>query len=272
MTDRPRLVYILGAGHCGSTLLSLLLNGHSDVFGLSELSKLAAARRDHDEVLATETWRAIRARFDEVSPTPFDALDLGHPSWRTFARWDTSRIQAWAAPRALLMSAIRDVTGAGTLIDASKAWQQLYLLRRSGLFDLYVIHLVRDGRGVVHAYHRKYGALRHGLGRWLKPSLVAPWLERNIPGERWLRLQYEQLAAAPEATLQRVCGFIGIPYEPAMLRFRSHDWFGIGGNRMSKSEDETIRLDERWRREMAPRHRALVEVVGGVVNRYYGYE
>jgi nucleoside-diphosphate-sugar epimerase len=32
-----QLVYILGSGYCGSTLLNRLLNGHSQVIGLSEI-------------------------------------------------------------------------------------------------------------------------------------------------------------------------------------------------------------------------------------------
>jgi hypothetical protein len=271
MPARPRLVYILGAGHCGSTLLSLLLNGHRDVFALSEFSKLSASVRDHDEVLTTPTWRRIAARFDQRSAVPLAALDLAHPSWRRFAAWTLAEVQAWAAPRALLLETITEVTGAHTLVDASKAWQQLHLLNRSQLFDVFVIHLVRDGRGIVHAYQRKYGDLRHGLSRWLKPSLVAPWLERQVPADRWLRVHYERLAESPEATLRQICSFLALEFEPAMLRFRSHDWFGIGGNRMRNGQDETIRLDERWRRDMTTRQRLVVDVIGGAVNRYYGY-
>jgi hypothetical protein len=39
------LVYVLGAGHCGSTLLNLLLKGHSQVLGLSEIYLIPQMKR-----------------------------------------------------------------------------------------------------------------------------------------------------------------------------------------------------------------------------------
>src|SRR6056297_1886775 len=38
----PMLVYVVGVGHCGSTLLSLALDRHPDVFAVSEIIGLNA--------------------------------------------------------------------------------------------------------------------------------------------------------------------------------------------------------------------------------------
>jgi hypothetical protein len=169
-----------------------------------------------------------------------------------------------------LMTYLSEVTNRPWIVDASKSWQALYLMQRSALFDLRVVHLVRDARGVVHSYDKKYGDLRHGLAKWVKSSVAALGLASRFEN-RWLRVRYEDLARDPEQTLTTICALLDLEFEPAMLRFRQHPWFGIGGNRMSRRGDETIRLDERWRREMSWGRQLLVNVVGGPLNRYYGY-
>ena len=270
MTDRPRVIYVLGAGHCGSTLLGLLLNGHPACLGVSELSKLAESIAANDPVLDTAPWREAARGFEATTGAPFATLDLGHPSWRTFARWTDTEVATWARPRAALVDCLARATDKPWIVDATKSWQPLYLMQRSGLFDLRVVHLLRDVRGVAHSYLTKYGDLRHGLRKWLKPNVAAMALGARF-GDHWLRVRYEDLAADPEATLARVCALAGLRYDPAMRRFRDHAWLGIGGNRMAARTDDTIRVDERWKRELSWKDRVVVGVVGGALNRYYGY-
>jgi hypothetical protein len=264
------VIYILGAGHCGSTLLGLLLNAHSQMVAVSELSKLANSIRDRDPVLDRPAWRATADQFERQLGARFTELDLSHPPWHVLARWSRADIEHWARPRAVLLRALSTSTSRPWIIDGSKSWQPLYLLARSELFDLRVLHLVRDARGVVHSYAKKYDDLRHGLAKWVKPSLAGMLLAPSF-GERWLRVRYEDLAGDPSRTLERICAHIGVAFEPAMLRYRDREWLGIGGNRMSTRADDTIRLDERWRREMSTRDRLVVDLLGGALNRYYGY-
>ena len=44
---------------------------------------------------------------------------------------------------------------------------------------------------------------------------------RSLPNaaKSYLEVRYEELVGAPEATLQRVCGFLGEAYRPEMLSF-----------------------------------------------------
>jgi hypothetical protein len=268
--DRPRVLFVLGAGHCGSTLLGMLLNAHPECVGVSEISKLRESIDANDPALDLPEWREVASRYEAATGQRFAEIDFAHPRWSELVRWGPAEIDAWVAPRAQVFEAIGAVTGRPWIVDGSKSWQQLYLMERSRRFDLRVVHLVRDARGIVHSYAKKYGELGHGLAKWFKPSLAAVAMSRWL-GDRWLRIRYEDLAGDPAATLARVCGFLGVDYDPAMLEFRAHRWLGIGGNRMSRGGEGGIRLDERWRREMSWRDRLVVDVVGGPLNRYYGY-
>ena len=54
---------------------------------------------------------------------------------------------------------------------------------------------------------------------WIEVELNLSKLRRELPDERWMELQYETLVTEPEKTLTRVCQFLGIPYDPAMLTY-----------------------------------------------------
>ena len=270
------VAYILGAGHCGSTLLSMLLNGHSEMLALSELRKiggllgpLAAARQPNP--LEGDLWRRVRARYEASFGAPFDELAIDHPSWKTFVGWSRDAIQAWVDPQIRLLECIAAESGSRFLIDSSKSWQQLYLLRRSGRVRIKVLHALRDGRAVLHSYNRKYDDFLFSFGQWAKPTAMAAVLRPMFGEAEWLAVRYEDLATRPTEALARICTFLDLEFEPAMLRFRSHPWFGIQGNRMAHGTTEEIRLDEKWRRDLSRRNRLLFQLLGGPLNRYYGY-
>jgi hypothetical protein len=268
--ERPRVLFVVGAGHCGSTLLSLLMNGHPDCIAVSELGGIAQSISGNDAALAHPEWQETARRYEARTGRRFTELDLYHPSWKTIVRSSRAEIAAQMQPRAELMQCLIEVTGKSWVVDASKSWQQLYLMNRSGLFDLHAIHLVRDAHGIVHSYTKKYKRVRYGLVKWAKSNAAALAIA-PLFGKRWLRVRYEDLTRDPAAMLARICEHVGFAYVPEMLDYRSHVWLGLGGNRMAKRTDSTIRLDERWRTEMSPRDRLLVDLVGGVLDRYYGY-
>ena len=270
------VAYILGSGHCGSTLLSLLLNGHPRMLGLSELRKIRVVMRQPEtsserNPLHGDLWARVRARYESTYGTAFADLAIDHPSWMTFARWSRERIQAWAEPGVRLLSTIAAESGRDILVDSSKSWQQLYLLRRSGRMPIKVLHVLRDGRAVLHSYKRKYDNFLYCFGQWAKPTAMAAVLRPLFADDEWLPVHYEALATDPEGTLAQVCQFLGTEFAPSMLRFRSHPWFGIRGNRMAQGASEEIRLDEKWRRDLPRRERLLFDLLGGPLNRFYGY-
>lgn len=299
-----RLVYILGAGHCGSTLLDMLLSGHSKIFAAGEVTNIhrywaiAAAqqpapvrsaqpgrRRDWLEVSShpfeSAAWqRAIRC-YENTMGQPFDTVAADHVGWqrplfrqpgwgRLFFRTRREDIAQWSRPQRVLFDCLHTATGAPIITDASKRPQRLYLLLRSGTLDLAVVHLIRDGRGIMYSFLRKYGRWGDSFRRWAGPTLMAFYLRRLAARVPWLDVRYEDLAQAPERTLIRICDFLSVSFEPEMLEFRSHPYLGIGGNRMREGQGG-IRLDEQWKHDWRGPSRLAFAVAGGWLNRLCGY-
>ncbi len=299
MTQHYTLLYILGSGHCGSTLLDLLLNGHSQILGLGEIVALkryialakkvprnspkplqSSCRRnqlkDWIEVeshpLDTPFWQAVKRCYESIAEAPFDRIDTHHYSkWSTIRSWQTEDIESWVRPNKALLSSVHQISSRNILTDASKSPHRLYLLQRSGLFDIRVIHLLRDGRAVINSYIRKYGDFRLALRRWAAPALLAFYVRRTFAKTDWLLVRYEELATRPEDTLKTICAFLGVNFESEMLVYRNQPYFGIGGNRMREREDEHIILDEGWRQELHRKHRLAFALIAGWLNRSYGY-
>jgi len=274
-TTRPtyRLIYIVGAGHCGSTLLNLLLNGHSDILGLSEIGSVdRVVAEDPDRPpFSDPLWTAAISRCEQQIGGSFSDIDLSTPPARQLLRWRAHQVEAWARPNMALLDALAVVGNARFLVDASKSWQRLYALSRSQRFDLKIIHLIRDGRAVTWSYFRKYRRPLFALSKASKVTIAALALERRFDTSNWLQLRYEDLARDPEATLRNVCRFLDCDFQADMLQYRDHSHVGIGGNRMAAGSDTTIVLDERWRHEMPRGLRLTYAILLGWLNRRFGY-
>jgi hypothetical protein len=271
------VVFILGSGHCGSTLLDLLLNAHSRVLGLGEIGRVGAfrfAKREHsrkNRELATPIWQRVVGCYEATSGQRFADIDIQHPRVRSLLTWSDERVRQWARPSALLFSCLARESGAQLLVDSSKRAQRLYLLRRSGCFSLKVIHLRRDGRAIIHSYRKRGSSFGAGFRRWLDPTLASVVLRRQVGASDWMGLRYEDLASAPEDSLRRVCAFLDLEFEPGMLDFRAQPSIAISGNRMRYGRDQDIVIDDAWRLDFGCADRVRFALLGSVINRLQGY-
>lgn len=267
-----QLVYILGSGHCGSTLLNLLLNGHSQILGLSEIFIIKDfTKLVWEKVLRSPFWRDVNQCYEECYGSSLFEVDFSDSSWREILAWNRTRLTQWAEPNRNLFTCISEKSGQPILVDASKVPKRLYLLQKSKVCNIKVIHLVRDGRAVVNSYLRKYENFNTGINRWMKTNLAAFALRSQFKNEDWLQLKYEEIAIDPTATLERICNFTGVAYEPKMLNYRSHLYVGMGGNSMRSRRDENIALDERWKQELSGDYLVKFNFIGGWLNKFYGY-
>jgi hypothetical protein len=157
------------------------------------------------------------------------------------------------------------------------------------------IHLIRDGRDV--AVSRGARAVKRGREATPARDEAETW-KRRIQGAReearevdhYLELRYEDLIADPETVLRKVCDFIDLEFDQAMLTYHEHaserlselsDLPGKGGKARPGSEriaahaltSEPPRADrvERWRTELSPEAIADYEEVAGDLLTELGY-
>jgi len=126
-----------------------------------------------------------------------------------------------------------------------------------------IVHLLRDPRDVARSSIGMgwAGTLYHGVGHWIGTEQA--WdrvVPRFGPGQV-LTLRYEDLFRDIETELQRVCDFLGVPFDAAMLRYHEGSTY----------DPPDPKLVEQWRRKSTPGEIALVEGRAGALMAARGY-
>lgn len=223
-TDRPRILYLAGAQHCGSTMLDAILGNAPGARSLGEVGGFHryrdAADCDCGEppascVPCAAAVSALVANneldaFHRLSPLPLKE----RRAWWTLFR--SRQRAAYARVAVTIYSAVARATEATVLVDSSKNASRAAAIAHDSGLDVRVVHIVRDGRGYLRSKERRSD------GRRLRPLPVAlaPWLTKNLligvalrarlPAERYLVCRYEDLARDPEAELRRIGRFAGL--------------------------------------------------------------
>jgi hypothetical protein len=82
------------------------------------------------------------------------------------------------------------------------------------------VHIIRDGREVSASLaEQTWGPRRSAVGAfwWRRKVAAGRRAGTRLPAGQYLELRLEDLIAEPEATVRRLCAFLGERFEPAML-------------------------------------------------------
>lgn len=183
-----------------------------------------------------------------------------------------------------LYSAVARVSGSRIVVDSSKIPQYGFLLNLVPSIELYVVHVVRDPRGVQHSVLRRK-RLKDPLGRHpTVATLSRRWDTFNLTQElfstvsktRHMRVRYEDFVSRPLETMQQLTNFI----EEPNLRLPSfmNGCIALGLNHAISGNEGRfqtgqipLRLDTRWAAEMSARERRIATRLTAPLRRHYGY-
>ena len=174
---------------------------------------------------------------------------------------------------ALYRTAAR-ATGARLIVDASKLPRKAAHLYVAAPDRVRIVHLTRDGRGVV-ASRKRYMPVSFAAERWNHyHGLATRLLERWVPAAHRMRLSYEEFATRPETVLRRVFDWLETDYSEECLRFGSAaEVHSAGGNPARFEMGGGIRgVDERWRSTLTEPELEEFERRAGAQNRAFGYD
>ena len=252
-----KLLLIRGLGHSGTTILDLALGAHPQITGLGEAVRLLEKPAPQDGHRGPAQLRGD-LRYERRCTCGLVADDC--PVWGPMLRWLPDHDDQ-PLPQKLkrLMSELELVGG----LSAQESWvvesyQDDFVLPflEDPALEIRVLHLTRDVRSWVHSRSRD-GRQR---GRWLPglQPLLRWWRlcarhERQLKrcGKPVFRLGYEELALEPEASLRRLCAWLGVEFAPEMLQpvLQSGSHI-LAGNRVRFDADRgrAIQYDSAWMR------------------------
>jgi hypothetical protein len=171
---------------------------------------------------------------------------------------------AYARITKRLVNAIFEVNQSRVIVDSSKsaygfAWRAAALHKLCG-FDVRIIHLVRDGRGVMHSKikgndrklraglpaEERLAAYR-GLAGWIIANCVSIITRYFLPRGCYHLVKYEDLMSKPEAELKKLGHFLQLDLSNQIGKIRFNELFDVGhlvaGNRLTIQKRVALQFD-----------------------------
>jgi hypothetical protein len=277
-----KVLKVAGLGRSGSTILDVVLGNHPQIESVGEVGNLirtgwisreslrgidpkrirrplctCGRRLDVLYVEAPEEacpfWSGVRRewveRTDRGSIESYPKLQYdfefksGWPRLLYERRRPSAAFRSYARLTRAFFESIRAVSGKPIIVDSSTDPVQAFALGMVPGIDLYVVHLVRDGRGVVtsdshsvrggrgvvtsdrnsfekdlqasvmqnHKGHPMWKTALHrrvlylkSVVRWIVRNLATEWVCARLGPKRTTRLRYEDFVADPRAALERI--------------------------------------------------------------------
>jgi hypothetical protein len=149
-----------------------------------------------------------------------------------------------------------------------------------------VVHLIRDGRDVGLSV-RDWSRVDRTVARfptWEEHPITtaAVWWEWHVRLSRegggllgpyrYCELRYEALVAQPEDECRKLCAFLGLAYDPAMLRFHEGRMDARRGRSAKRSWQPVSAGLRSWREQMSTADIAAFEAASGPLLEELGYE
>lgn len=247
-TDRPKVVYVIGAHRSGSTVLGVTLGNCEGVFFAGELHSWLTRRGlpSFGGEQGARLWQAIA---DEVP----NAQELfGHETQLVLDRSSVIyRPHKWLRRRRLrgpyrriyqdLYRAIARQTGSSHIVDTSHYPLRAIELQALRGIDLYLLFLVRDPQGIVDSFDARHtdspskSAFVTNAQLWVTYSLALLAFLRH-PRERRLFVRHEDFLADPEGVLRQILDRTGSEASiPDLTALRTGS--PLQGNRFLKRSD-----------------------------------
>jgi hypothetical protein len=167
-----------------------------------------------------------------------------------------------------LYQSIVHATGCRVIIDSSKSIGYAYYLAKTGIIDLYIVHLIRDSRATAYSWLHHKGELNR-----INPfSTSLVWNSRNLKAEimgrqltgKYLRIFYEGFVREPIKTVRDILQTIKVSPELGTLPFLSAQEVRLSQGHMIygnpdrfKSGIMRLATDHRWR-HMRPLDKLIV--------------
>ena len=242
-------------------------------------------RTDPDSI---ESYPKLRGNFERTRPALLvqQCLRLLYERRRRSAQF-----RSYAGLTRAFFESIRAVSGKPVIVDSTKSATRAFAFGMTPGIDLYVVHLVRDGRGVIASLRKTFKKdIQAGImwdhkgrpmwktvARWIVLNLATEWVCTQLGPKKTMRLRYEDFVADPKGALERIGSLLELDLtdvaDDASSGKPMQAGHNIGGNRTKKSGIITLRPDaQEWKSALSPTEQRLSWALMGWLMRRYGYK
>ncbi len=217
----PKVLYVMGAGRSGSSILGVCLGNCDGVFYAGELDKWLPrkGKPSRGEPGRLRFWEQVLARVER--PDALFGREVHNNLERSSALFRVGGLRARRLLRGeylrvteSLYRAIAAVAGDAAIVDSSHYPLRARELQRLQGIELHLLLLVRDPQGIVASFDRddvpepRFGEVKTNLYLWLTYALSARVFLRQ-PAARRMLVHHEDLLADPERVLREILDRLG---------------------------------------------------------------
>jgi len=243
----PNVIYIMGTGRSGSTVLEIMLANNRGAFGAGEAFNLLMDGFIHDKECSCgyafsecDVWSKVKAN---VGLSESECRRLAEKSgkleqhkgfWRQiFGRLRKKDKVECVSLNLALLRHIKRAANAEVVIDSSKYAGRALLLTRAMPGKVRVIWLTRSPRGILASYAKRDGGEQ--------PSMPPIWvlayvafvtlcaaIARKKLGDQCIHVRYEDLLADPVGQIDRIEKWSECDLSGTRERLVEDDVFEVG--------------------------------------------
>ncbi len=271
MTSSP--IFIVGCPRSGTTLLRNLLRSHPQLTFPSESHFIPWFYRAYGHPRTERDAVALAARILRLQ-------------W--VRQWHIRVEPGEFAPDRTFQAVTHRLFEAWTRKEGKHRWGDKtphYVEEIPVLAELFpagrIIHIIRDGRDVALSWLKAGFEPRNlytAATLWKRYASAGRRDGALLPPATYLEVRYESLVNQPDATMRKVCGFIGEPYTEVVLRpspIRGILRPKIIGGGLPEAASKLERIAPaavHWPTEMTQADRLLFESIAGELLQTLGYD
>ena len=302
----PTIIYIMGYGRSGSTILDMLLQQHSDIISAGALNniydwQLKSEKCSCENYLSDcEFWSDVLTGNNILanSKSPFEARTLQFKFERLSSLWKLvagfhSELEETSYREGMneLYGNIADVASVNFVVDSSKSTRDctgraLALGKVAGM-PLKSIWLTRDGRGVGWSAIKRTGSderkrstelplinYMRAVLSWSMTNLLTGITTLFMKKGTYLHVRYEDLCQDPDKTLSQIGEFLELDMKEVIYATSGlgdiSSGHNLGGNRLRFEKKVTLKPDLSWHKKLSIQFRMLFVLIGSPVGIFIG--
>lgn len=269
--------FIIGAQRSGTTLLRLMLNAHSRIaipeegtFWMPLLRKYGSSpqKKIHGH--------RLRSYLDYIKNNP--QFRLWGCDQKDFFEIIERREHGCTLAELMvgLYSGYARYHGKSLFGDKTPSFFRMVPALNQLFPDARFINLVRDGRDIYLSAQKMDSAGRNISVAAMEWNFKVRQAARALQGlgpERRITVRYEDLIGDPHATLEKICNFLMINFESAMLDYwrNSNRFIGAHHSDLIFRPVSSVSI-EKWRKQLSMKEIGCYQLIAGNTLRAYGYE
>lgn len=302
--DQPKsikVIYVMGPGHTGSTILDIVLGYHQDIEGVGELNKIHRLgwSKGLDRKCACGAtipdcpfWSHVRERWTDLTSSDeildYVVLQNRYENSRRGWLWllgntvkPSRKFLDYASKTTALYRAILAESGRAVVVDSSLVPRRGYALSLMPGVDLRLIHYVRDGRGIIWSLKRpgrkkKPQSAWRTIYYWLSANAQSAVVYGRVRKTNRRLIRYEDFVTNTPRVLTEISSLVDLD----MTQLTTHMGNGklikarhtAHGNRVRMEKEIRLKGNFNWIDELPEKDDRLFWWVAGWLARRFGYE